>query len=364
MRRPLLTLLFALSLGCGGTARIGAPDDEQPPTEDSEAPAETDPAETDPTDSEPDDSEPSDTDPNAPPAALLDPSATGPFSFTTATPTPTLSTRTRLLVRVFLPDGPGPFPIVVFTHGFQLTSSDYRSYGRHLASWGYVVLMPDLPGSLLDAPTHLELAEELTALLDWASAGPTVLQGRADPGSVALAGHSMGGKLSFLVATTDDRVDAIFGVDPVDAGGNPFFEDPVNYPSVTPERMDDIDVPIGMVGETLNGAAALGPACAPAEDNFAQYLTHASSPAVAIEIVGANHMSFLDNPSCGLPCLACPRGTDNTNRTRELAQRYLTAFLELTLRNRAGYRTYLAGPGLQGEVAAGEVVLTGTANGF
>jgi dienelactone hydrolase len=351
MHRTALSLLAALTLACGGTVQIGEGDPTEAPAEDTELAVDTEPDAT------------PDSDPTPPAGPLRDPSETGPFSIVASSPSPTLSTRTRVPLRVFLPEGDGPFPVVVFTHGFQLTSANYRSYGRHLASWGYVVIMPDLPGSLISAPTHVELADELIALLDWIEASPDALQAKADPGSLGMAGHSMGGKLSLLVATMDERVDAVFGVDPVDAGGNPFFEDPVGYPSVTPERMPDLLVPLGMVGETVNATASLGPACAPREDNFQRYFAAAVSPVVALEIVGANHMSFLDNPSCGLPCLACPAGTDDPARTRALAQRYLTAFFELTLRGVTGYRSHLAGQAVQVEIDAGEVLLQ-VDNGF
>lgn len=273
-----------------------------------------------------------------------------------------------LPVVVHAPDTAGPHPVVVFTHGFQLSPADYESYGEHLATWGYLTVMPELPGGLFDAPTHRELKESLRGLLDWLEAhasdpaGP--LEGLADPTTLAMAGHSMGGKLSLLVATEDDRPDAVFGVDPVDAGGGPTGGDPVDYPSVTPELMPDITVPLVLLGETVNATAGgMGQACAPADQNFQQYYEHAVSPALEIEVIGANHMSFLDDPNCGLACSVCPAGTDDPATTRRITQRYLTAFLQVFLRQQPAFRHYLTGPGMDADEAAG-LVTTRTKNGF
>jgi len=272
---------------------------------------------------------------------------------------------TVIPLTIFLPDGNGPYPVIVFHHGFQLETGLYTSYGEHLASWGYVAVLPQMPGGLLDSPNHRELKEYLLGILDWIDAAPVQLEGKADPDLLGLAGHSMGGKITLLAATEDRRPLGVFGIDPVDAAGGPFTSPGPDYPSVTPELMGQIEVPLGLLGETVNATCTgfMCQACAPEEDNFHQYYLHAESPAVEIEVLGANHMSFLDDPDCGATCSACPKGTDNPAVTRRLARRYLTAFFQLVLRDDSAYRTYLAGPGIQADVSAG--LVTGESkNGF
>lgn len=266
---------------------------------------------------------------------------------------------------IYLPSGEGPYPVLVFNHGFQLGTDLYASYGTHLASWGFVVVMPQMPGGLLGGPSHAELSQYLVKVLDWVQSGASALQGKADAKRIGLAGHSMGGKISMLTATADPRPAAVFGVDPVDAVSNPMPVSPEDYPSVTPELMHLVTVPVGLVGETTNGACSgfMCQACAPEEDNFHQYYEHASGPAIEIEVLGANHVSFLDDPACGLTCSVCPAGTDDPATTRLLTRRYMTAFFNEFLGNAEPGLFFLTGPGMDDDSTAG-LVLSESKNGL
>ncbi|MFH2009919.1 MAG: hypothetical protein ABI333_25210 [bacterium] len=296
-----------------------------------------------------------------------DPADPGGASWSSVSETVTVGSDAVPLT-VYVPQASGSFPVVVFGHGFMLSPSLYASYGEHLASWGYIAVLPEYPGSMLDARPHRVLKELLIGLLDWIQANATdpggVFSGKADATLIALAGHSMGGKIALLAATEDSRPRAVFGVDPVDAAGGPMGGDPVDYPSVTPELMDQLTIPLGLLGETVNATAGtLGQACAPEADNFHQYYLHAVSPALEIEVLGANHMSFLDNPNCGLTCSMCAAGTDDPAVTRRLTRRYLTAFFNVFVRGETDFGVYLKGSPMAADVAAGLVTYQ-TKNGF
>ena len=224
--------------------------------------------------------------------------------------------------------------------------------------------MPQMPGGVvgpIGAPNNLELKAELIGVLDWiesnalAAAGP--FEGKADMARLGLAGHSLGGKIAMLTSTEDERPIAIFGIDPVDAAGGPGARPSERFPSVTPELMPLIDVPLGLMGETTN-ATCRGPfcqACAPEADNFQQYFNHATSPAIEIEVLGASHMSFLDDTNCGIACAVCGEGTDEPAETRQLAHRYMTAFFNVFLRGDASYRYWLDGQGIQQDITRGAI---------
>lgn len=296
--------------------------------------------------------------------AIEDPGAAGSFTAEMASDSIAGSSGSIPLT-IYLPTGAGPSPVVVFHHGFQLGPSDYASYGQHLASWGYVAVFPQMPGGLLGGPTHTELGADVIAILDWVDAGAEPIAGRVDASQIALAGHSLGGKISFLVASMDARVDAVVGLDPVDAGGGPFGGNPADFPSVAPDLMSSVSAPFVVVGETTSGTCTgFGcMPCAPTDENFQRYFEAAASPALEVDVLGAAHMSFLDDPNCGLTCSVCGAGSDDPAVTRTIARRTMTAFLEVTLRGRTGFSTYLTGPEIMAEVTAGRVA-TRTANGF
>jgi pimeloyl-ACP methyl ester carboxylesterase len=295
-----------------------------------------------------------DTAPITPPAA---PAGSGLFGFTVTT-----AVAGGLDSTIYLPDGAGPFPVIVLTHGFQLSPADYVSYGEHLASWGYVTVLPQFPGNLFSSPTHTELKSALADLLDWLDSAPTVLGGVADPSELGLVGHSLGGKVALLLTTEDARPDAVFAIDPVDAGP-PNGGNAADYPSVAPELMSTIGVPVIYLGETQNSVAGgFGPACAPAGENFQAYYSAATSPAMEVEVAAANHMSFLDNPSC-LFCLACPAGTDDPLVTKSVTRELMTAFFEAELRDEEWPDAWLNGNELNVLEASG-LLTAQSKNGF
>lgn len=55
-------------------------------------------------------------------------------------------------------------PVVIFTPGFLLNSSLYRSYAQRLASWGYTVLLWDL-SDVLDDTLTVAYMKQVGALL-------------------------------------------------------------------------------------------------------------------------------------------------------------------------------------------------------
>lgn len=118
---------------------------------------------------------------------------------------------------------PGPWPLVVFSHGVTGNGPVYSITLRVLASAGYVVVAPDYPlskGNAEGGPVITDVAEQTRDIAflinrvlaaSKASSGP--LHGEIDPGHIGIAGHSLGAITSlgagYNACCTDARIKAV-----------------------------------------------------------------------------------------------------------------------------------------------------------
>jgi len=104
----------------------------------------------------------------------------------------------------------GPYPLIVFAHGFAATPGTYAALLSRWASAGYVVVAPALPLLNGDAPggaSHADYGTPNIADLDFAlsealrrsNAPGDALHGLVDPTRVAVAGHSDGEVLAYFL---------------------------------------------------------------------------------------------------------------------------------------------------------------------
>jgi dienelactone hydrolase len=239
-------------------------------------------------------------------------------------------------LRVIYPiDLPHQFaPLIVFNHGFLLHADAYRSYGEHLASHGFVVAMPSFSMNFLNV-NHAKLAQDVRFVLDACLAaneqeGHPLFQ-RIDKARIGASGNSLGGKLSLLEAVTDPRIRAIGVLDPVDTG-NPIFENPRIFPSVAPELMPEIHVPILIVGSELGKEMITFSPCAPEKDNYQRFYEAANPPATEITQLDVGHGQYVD-PGAEAATMACVVGDVPDEWVQRTARAYLTAFFRGMLQN-------------------------------
>ena len=115
----------------------------------------------------------------------------------------------------------GPYPLVVFGHGFAVTPGPYARLLQSWASAGYVVAAPVFPLGNADAPGGPDEADVInqptdmsfviSSLLSLSRPGAGSLAGLVDPGQIAVAGHSDGGETALAVAYSRRFHDARVG---------------------------------------------------------------------------------------------------------------------------------------------------------
>jgi dienelactone hydrolase len=285
-------------------------------------------------------------------ASIYDPNMDGPFGILEIDETVTVpATGSSVAIHCAYPataDG-APYPIVLVGHGFNLPPTQYYGYVRRLATFGYVAMTVDFNAGFTGVD-HVANANELLGGIDWA-AGHASLGAVADSTRVGTTGHSLGGKVALLAATLDDRVKASITLDPVDGG---MSCSPAQCPDVS--ALLPIGIPTGFIGETLDASGAFQ-ACAPAAQNFETFYANAAAPSLSVEVLGANHMSFLDDvSSCGFTCSFCNTATLANDTVTALSRAMVVAFYERHLKGDVGYDTYLSG-----DEAQARYVGTGTA---
>jgi dienelactone hydrolase len=126
----------------------------------------------------------------------------------------------------------GPFPIVLFSHGYGGERLYYSTLLTGIASWGYVVVSADYLerglaaqtlGSKVTSTPAMDTAIMQSSLnaVEQASAAPTsVLHSVADAHRVAAVGHSAGGETAFD-ALGNPQVTTAIGWAPVAPAGTP-----------------------------------------------------------------------------------------------------------------------------------------------
>ena len=103
-------------------------------------------------------------------------------------------------------DNPGPYPAVVFAHGFVMAPGDYEGLAEALVGEGYVFVSIGTEQGF--APSHEAYGQDLAFVAEEIATNSVggVLDGAFD-GRIAIGGHSMGGGAAWLSAETNPPVD-------------------------------------------------------------------------------------------------------------------------------------------------------------
>jgi predicted dienelactone hydrolase len=283
----------------------------------------------------------------------------------------------------------GPYPLVVFSHGFSLSPIVYSTLVEHYASQGYVVLAPEhnegFDGSLtgfwselIDRPVDIrrtiDYAEQLTK-----SGEP--LAGMIDLDHVAVVGHSYGGYTALAAAgarfdfaayktrcaalTPDDPLNFFCapianesnmatraGLDEVPSGLWPSFGDPRVKAAISlagdaypfdQQGLAELKIPMMAMGGTIDDGTPY---------TWGAKLTYDSAGSknkTLVTFPGAGHMLFVD-PCENLPWVQNSVYRDGicidavwNKRPVDIITHYTTAFLRDTLNADPAARATLTG---------------------
>ncbi|WP_373529944.1 alpha/beta hydrolase [Nostoc sp.] len=150
---------------------------------------------------------------------LMDLGKTGSFNFSKQTITLNdLSRQRRFPADIYLPTAQTPRPIIVISHGLGSDRTSFAYLAEHLASYGFVVAVPEHPGSnsqqiqallagiadrvtnpreLINRPLDIKfLLDELTRL----SKSNSTFRGRLNLEQVGVVGQSFGGYTALALA--------------------------------------------------------------------------------------------------------------------------------------------------------------------
>ena len=139
-------------------------------------------------------------------------------------PSPLIEGNIELGYRMVTTDSPRP--VVLLMGGFGTSYKAYNEALDHLTSHGYHTVGVDLPRiGALYAAAHDRSAMEITAVIDHIVSGASPLGSRVRSDQIAMAGHSLGGKIAFYAASLDPRIRLVLAMDPSNSGGPPCFID-------------------------------------------------------------------------------------------------------------------------------------------
>jgi pimeloyl-ACP methyl ester carboxylesterase len=258
----------------------------------------------------------------------------------------------RLEIDVYYPGLDGgvdprgsPYPALVFARGFLARPFMYAGNGRHLASWGYVVAIPDFPDE--NAELRAADVEHLISYLEAQNAdeGSRFFR-QIDASRFGLVGHSLGGLTTLMVAARDVRIKAAVALDPV-----------------RPPRVwwkGTWDYRAEGAGLTAPLAVIAGPPqrCNVFAGYRRVYAAVGSGHKAKYVLVNGSHCDYMDLPASSIYVQACVAacGRAFSEERAHLAEAYTAAWFNYYLKCDTDGYDQLFGPGLGADVREDRIV--------
>lgn len=268
-------------------------------------------------------------------------------------------------VKIYLPQGAGPFPVVIFSHGLGGSRDGYEYLGRWWAGCGYVTVHLQHAGSddtvWKDVPAAgrrkaltdsvLDVSNALNRMLDVRFAideltrqnqnAKSPLHDHLDLAHIGMAGHSFGGWTTMAVAgqapgpggrpVADPRISAAVQMSA-----------PAASWQLRKDSLSGITIPVLHLTGTLDDSP-IGETKAAERRKLYDGMDHAETALIIFN--GADHMTFAD-PLTGQR-LRVSAAADHNAEFQHLICLASTAWWDAWLRGDAAARNWIAGGGLK-----------------
>ncbi len=257
-----------------------------------------------------------------------------------------------LQLRINYPDGDGPFPVIVFSHGAHGAKKNYQPLTTHLAGHGYVTIQPnhsdsyELGGRPGDADSFTDWEnrpKDISFILDSFDAiveKAPALKGKLDAKRIGVGGHSFGAHTAQLIggvqtivrgtATShrDKRVLAVLLLSPQGRGD-----------LLTDKSWETLAVPALVMSGTKDESARTGkkPEWRREAYDFA--------PAGDKYLVWVDGLFHNYGGLTGAKARTADSGPDNKDHV-DYAKMTAVAFFDAYVKGEKEAKTYLAGDGL------------------
>jgi predicted dienelactone hydrolase len=214
----------------------------------------------------------------------------------------------------------GIFPVVIFAHGFLMSPNDYSVLSEFLVQKGYIIVQLGTETSLFPFPANF--AADVNFAIDAMKIENTnsnSLFFNRLSNKFGVGGHSMGGGTTFLAASSNANISAIFNLS---AAAN-----------TTPSALT---AAASVTCPTLIFAAQSDCVTAITTQQQPLYAATAAACKIYIEIAGGSHCKYSDATSgCYLAEVGACSGTVSLAEQLAVTYTFLTPFLDMHLKNQA-----------------------------
>jgi len=256
-------------------------------------------------------------------------------------------------LKIYYPDGRGPFPVIIFSHGALASKDCYSELGKYWASFGYVSIHPSHSDSIADNGFRGTLHEAISDPEAWQNRPKDIsfvidslpqlgrlapeLHGKLDRHRIGVGGHSFGAYTSELIggvritipgedkpaSFADKRVSAILLLSPQGEGRM----------GLTAHSWDNLHLPMLL----MYGSRDFGAWGEPAVWRSEPYIKAPSGHKYEVELVGGTHMGFA----------ASSRSGSVLNQQFQCAKLETVAFWNAYLKHSRKAAAYLSSYGLR-----------------